>query len=160
MSGIFQPYSDDTNLTMICAISLAVIHDVEPDEELSIKKLVDRIAQIYEEGDLIIAGADSTTAGGFGNVDLLTLIIIPVVIAVLSELGKQLLSVGVNELKKKIKEEEENKNKAVKVIDVVVELEYKLVNKKMKSKKVHSKEKVIKQALKAHIKKQLGMDKS
>ncbi len=103
MSGIFQPYSDDTNLTMIRAISLAVIHDVEPDEELSIKKLVDRIAQIYEEGDLIIAGADSTTAGGFGNVDLLTLIIIPVVIAVLSELGKQLLSVGVNELKKKIK---------------------------------------------------------
>jgi hypothetical protein len=155
MSNTFQPYSDPTNLAVIRAIGSAVVHDVAPDEELSVEKLTGSIAQAYEEGRLIVAGTDSKTPGGFGDVDLVMLVIVPVVIEVLSELGKQLLTLGIDALKKRIKEKEASKSRAAEIIDVTVEREYKSVNKKVKSKKARSIEKITKQALKIHIKKQL-----
>jgi len=158
MSDTFQPYSDPANLAVIRAIGSSVVLDVAPDEELSAQKLIDPIAQAYEEGHLLVARMDSKTPGGFGDVDLILLVIVPVVIEVLGELGKQLLTMGFDALKKRIKEKEANKSKAIEIIEVTVEQKYKLVNQKVKSKKARSKEKIAKQALKIHIKKQLEIE--
>jgi len=158
MSDTFQPYSDPENLAVIRTIGSAVVHDVAPDEESSAQKLIDPITQAYEEGHLLIARVDSKTPGGFGDTDLILLVIVPVVVEVLGELGKQLVTIGIDALKKRIKEKETNKRQAEEIIDVTVEQEYRLINHKVKSKKARSKEKIAKLALKIHIKKQLEIE--
>lgn len=152
MPDTFHPYSNSINLSVIRAISLAVVHDVAPDEELSAKKLTSPIAQAYEEGQIIVAGAKSTTSGGFGDVDIVTLVIVPVVIAVLAKLSEQ-LAVSANDLKGRLQDEEKDDGKATKRIYELVERQYTLVSVQVKSKKAHPKEKIIKEAIKQHIKK-------
>src|SRR4051812_26301302 len=134
MPDPFRPYSDPDTLTVIRTIGLAIIHDVAPEEELSFEKLADPIAKAYEEGHLIVSETDSKTYGGFGDIDPVTLVIVPVLIEILSELGKQLLTLGMAALKKSIDEKDSNKKKAVELIDVIVEQKYKLINQKVKSK--------------------------
>jgi hypothetical protein len=152
MPETIQPYSDPKNLMQVRALSLNIICDVAPDEELSAKKLTGHIVKALDEGYFIVAGSEATTAGGFGNIDLALLVIVPVVVFVLRELGKQLLTEELDTLKERIEENDENKSAAIKIIDLAVEREYKLVNQKVKSKKARSKEKVAKQAIKVHIK--------
>ena len=158
MPDIFQPYSDPENLLAIRTIGWNIVRDVAPDEELSAEKLTERILRASEEGQWIAARTDATSAGGLGNMDLVLLVIIPVVVAVLKELGKQLVTLNIDAMKQRIKEKEVNKSEAIKIIDLVVEQEYELVNRKVKSKKAHSKEKITKQALKNHIQKQLEIE--
>jgi len=158
VSDTFLPYSDSENLLAIRTIGWSIVHDVAPDEELSAEKLTERILRAAEEGQLIAARTGATSAGGFGNMDLVLLVIIPVVVAVLKELGKQMVTWNIDAMKHKIKEKEANKRDAIAIIDLVVEREYKVVNQSVASQKARSKEKIVKRAIKAHLKKLLGLE--
>jgi len=61
-------------------------------------------------------------------------------------------------MKQRIKEKETNKSEAIKIIDLVVEREYEVVNQSVASKKARSKEKIAKRAIKAHLKKLLELE--
>jgi len=158
MSDTFQPYSDPKNLLAIRTIGWNIVHDVAPDEELSAEKMTERILRAWEEGQWIVARTDATSSGGFGNMDLVLLVIIPVVVAVLDELGKQFVTLNIDRLKQRIKEQEANKSETIKIIDLAVEREYQVVNQKVKSKKARSKEKITKKAIKAYLKKLLELE--
>ena len=158
MPDIFRPYSDPENLLAIRTIGWNIVRDVAPDEELSAEKLTERILRAWEDGQWIVARTDATSAGGFGNMDLVLLVIIPVVVAVLKELGKQLVTLNIDAMKQRIKEKEVNKSEAIKIIDLVVEREYEVVNQSVASKKARSKEKITKRAIKVHLKKLLGLE--
>lgn len=156
MPDTFEP-SDPKNLLAIRTLSWNIIRDVAPDEELSAQKFTDRIVKAWEEGKLIPARADATNTGGLGNIDLVLLVVIPVVIAVLEELGRRLETSNLDALKQWVKEKEANKNEALKIIDLAVERDYKAINEKVKSKKARSKERTAKQAIKVHLKKLLEL---
>lgn len=159
MSASFHPSSDPDTLALIQSISLAVIREAAPEEERSVQKLTGPIVQAYEEGDLIAAATDSKTYGGFGTIDPVTLVVVPVVIEVLSELGKQLVPWGIDALKKRIEEKDaSSKRQLVEMIDIIVEQEFESVNRKVKSKKARSKEKTIKRAIKIQVKKHFKIE--
>ena len=158
MPTLFQSSSDPENLALIQAISLDIIREAAPDEELSLQKLTSSIVQAYEEGELITAETDTKTYGGFGNIDPVTLVVVPVVVAVLSELGKQLIALGVDALKKRIEEKDAHKKQATEIIEIAVEQQFEWINQKVKSKKARSKEKIIKQTIKVKIKKHFDIE--
>lgn len=153
----FQPYSDSANLEAISMISREIIHVVEPEEDISAKRLIDRLIKGYEEGKLTIADSDAENAGGFGSIDLITLVVVPLIVTTLGEVCKQLVIWGVHELKEWAKKTEENKKRLSDLIDIVVEQKYEEVNGKVKSKKSRRKEKIIKQTTKISIKKVLDV---
>lgn len=158
MSDPFQPYSDPETLSLIRDVSLVVIREVAPEEELSAKKLTGPIAQAYEEGDLIVAGTDSKTFGGFGDVDLITLVTVATTIATISALLQQ-FSISAHELREKLREEENEGGKGTKRIYECVEQQYKLVSRQVKSNKARPKEKKIKEAIKRHIRKVFDLER-
>jgi hypothetical protein len=158
MPDTFQPYSDPENLLAIRTIGWNIIHEVAPDEEFSTEKLTERILRAWQDGQWIVAQTDASNAGGFGNMDLILLVIIPVVTAVLDELGKQFGTWNIDALKHRINEKDANKNAVTKLIDLAVEREYKAVNQKVKSKKARPKERIVKRVIKVHLKKLLELE--
>jgi len=153
MPDDLRPYSDPENLLAIRTIGWNIVRDVAPEEMLGAEKMTERILRAWEDGQWIVARTDSASAGGLGNMDLVLLVIIPVVVAVLKELGKQSVTWNIDALKQRIKEQEADKSETIKIIDLAVEREYTVVNQKVKSKKARSKEKITKKAIKTYLKK-------
>jgi hypothetical protein len=155
MEQTFQPYSDPANLEAIRAISREVIHEVEPEEDISVKRLGDRLVKGCEEGKLTVATSDAENAGGFGDIDLVTLVVIPLVVVTLGEVCKQLVIWSVTELKEWAKKDKDNKKKVSDMIDVVVEQKYEEVSGKVKSQKSRAKGKNIRSSVKVRVKRHL-----
>jgi len=158
MESQFQPYSDPDNLEAIRAISGEVIHEVEPEEDISVKRLADRLVKGYEEGKLTAATSDAGNAGGFGDIDLVTLLVIPLVVSVLGEILKQFAIRGVAELIDWIKKDKDNAKKVSDSIDVIVEQKYEEVSGKVNSKKAWAKGKNIRASVKVRVKKRLEIE--
>ncbi len=158
MENQFQPYSAPANLETIRMISREVIHSIEPEEDISVKRLGDRLVKGCEEGRLTIAGDGAENAGGSGDIDLVTLVVVPLIVTTLGELCKQLVIWGVSELKEWAKEDKENKKKISDMIDIVVEQKYEEVSRKVKSKKSRSKGNVVRSSVKVNIKKYLELN--
>lgn len=158
MENKFQPYSDPSNLELIRAISREVIHEVEPEEDISVKRLGDRLVKGCEEGKLTVATDDAENAGGFGDIDLVTLVVIPLVVVTLGEVCKQLVIWSVADLKEWVKKDKESKKKISNMIDVVVEQKYEEVSGKVKSKKSRSKKSAILSSVKVRVKRRLEIE--
>jgi len=158
MESQFQPYSDAANLEAIRMISREVIHSIEPEEDVSVKRLGDRLVKGCEEGKLTIAGDGAENAGGFGDIDLVTLVVVPLIVTTLGELCKQLVIWGVAELKEWAKKDKDNKKKILDKLDIVVDQKYEEISGKVKSKKSRSKKIAISSAVKVHIKRHLEVE--
>ena len=155
MQNEFLPYTDLDNRSILSEIGHQIIMDVAPDEELTSLKMTDEILRRYEQGDVLVAETSANDAGGFGDIDLATLVILPVLVSTLSEICKQLVVWTFEEIKTDIKKSEDKKKKVSQMIDVIVDEKFEEVNKKVKSKKGQKKGKEIRKAIKIRIKSQL-----
>lgn len=158
MKTQFQPYSNPTNLEAIRTISREVIFYADPDESISVNRLADRLIKGCEDDRLTVSTSDSENAGGFGDIDLITLVVVPLVATTLGEICKQLVIWSVAELKEWAKKDEENKKKVTDKLEIVIEQKYEEINRKVKSKKTRSKEKAIRSSVKVCIKKYLEIE--
>jgi hypothetical protein len=157
MQNKFQPYSDPANLEAIRMISQEIILSVEPEEESSAGELIDGLIEDYEEGMITTANTDAKTSGGFGTVDLVTLVVVPLVVAVLKKFFEELIELGFEKYKEWLKAHEEEKQKLSNRVDQIVEEQYVVISTQVKSEKSKSKEKVIKKTTKVVIKRKLGL---
>jgi hypothetical protein len=158
MENTFQPYSDPSNLESVRAIGFEIVREVAPDEELSTEKLINKLIKDYEIGKLPSADRSTIQPGGFGNVDLVLLVIIPVVVEVLKELGKELVKQTFNEIKMAIEDDNAIKKKAIVIIEQSVEREYHTITEKVKSGKSKRRQKIVKRTIKTHVKRSLGIN--
>ncbi|MBK6647465.1 MAG: hypothetical protein IPG44_17255 [Anaerolineales bacterium] len=154
MHNEFMPYTNPENMKVLAQIGHEIIMDVAPDEELTSRKMTAEILRRYEQGDVLVAETSANDAGGFGDIDLATLVILPVLVSTLSEICKQLVVWTFEEIKTDIKKSEDKK-KVSQMIDVIVDEKFEEVNKKVKSKKGQKKGKEIRKAIKIRIKSQL-----
>jgi hypothetical protein len=157
MENQFQPYSDPANLEAICAISQEIILSVVPEEKVGAEELMDGLIEDYEEGLITTANTDAKISGGFGNVDLVALVVIPLVVAVLKKFFEELIELGFEKYKKWLEEHQEKKPQLSAKIDQFVEEQYTIISTQVKSTKSKSKEKVIKQTTKIVVKRKLGL---
>ncbi len=157
MEQKFQPYSDPANLELIRAMSQEIILSVEPEEESAAIGRINILIEDYEEGVITIANTDPKTSGGFGPVDLVTLIVVPLVVAVLKKFFEELIELGFDKYKKWLSEHQEEKQKLSSRIDQIVEEQYIVISTQVKSEKSKSKEKIIKKTTKNVIKRKLGL---
>ena len=155
MQNEFMPYTNSENMKALSRIRHEIIMDVAPDEELTSRKMTDEILRRYEQGDVLVAETSANDAGGFGDIDLATLVILPILVSTLSEICKQLVVWTFEEIKADIKKSEEKKKKVSQMIDVIVDEKFEEVNKKVKSKKGQKKGKEIRKAIKIRIKNEL-----
>ena len=152
----FQPYSDATNFDFIHSITRKIIRAIAPEEEKTAEALVDRIVEDYEDG--IIINIDSkATSGGFGSVDLITLVVVPLVVEVLDEILKQLVVQNISELKNWVREDKSNSKRTAYLIDKIVEDQYVVVTQKVKSQRSLSNQIIIKRATKSKVADGLGL---
>ena len=154
MQDKFLPYTEVDNRSILSEIGHQIVMDVTPDEELTSRKMTAEILRRYEQGDVLVAETSANDAGGFGDIDLATLVILPVLVSTLSEICKQLVVWTFEEIKTDIKKSEDKK-KVSQMIDVIVDEKFEEVNKKVKSKKGQKKGKEIRKAIKIRIKSQL-----
>lgn len=155
MQKEFLPYTDLDNRNILSEIGYQIIMDVAPDEELTSRKMTNEVLQRYEQGNILVAEISANDAGGFGDLDLATLIVLPVLVSTLSEICKQLVVWTFEEIKADIKKSEDKKKKVSQMIDVIVDDKFEELNKKVKSKKGKKKRKEIRKAIKIHIKNEL-----
>ncbi len=148
----FLPYTDLNNRNILSEIGRKIVIDLAPDEELTSRKMTDEILRRYEQGDVLVAENSANDAGGFGDIDLATLVILPVLVSTLSEICKQLVIWTFEEIKADIKKSEDKKKKVSQMIDVIVDEKFEEINKKVKSKKGQKKGKEIRKAIKIRIK--------
>ncbi|MBL0344117.1 hypothetical protein [Candidatus Villigracilis affinis] len=157
MEKIFQPYSDPVNLEAIRAVSQEIILSVVPEEEVGAEELMDGLIEDYEDGLITTANTDAKISGGFGNVDLVALVVIPLVVAVLKKFFEELIELGFEKYKEWLKEHQEKKPQLSAKVDQFVEEQYTIISTQVKSTKSKSKEKVIKQTTKIVVKRKLGL---
>lgn len=157
MQSTFQPYSDPANLEAIRAISQEIILSVAPEEEVSAEELMDGQIEDFEDGLIKTATTDAKNSGGFGNVDLVALVVIPLVVAVLKKFFEELIELGFEKYKEWLKEHQEKKQQLSAQIDQIVEEEYVVISTQVKSEKSKSKEKAIKQTTKIVVRRKLGL---
>jgi hypothetical protein len=157
MNNKFQPYSDPANLEAIRMMSRDIIVNVEPEEEIGTGELIDGLIEDYEEGLITPANTDAKTSGGFGTVDLVTLVVVPLVVAVLKKFLEELIELGFEKYKEWLKEHQEKKQQLSTRVDQLVEEQYIVISTQVKSEKSKSKEKIIKQTTKIIIKRKLGL---
>ncbi len=155
MQDKFLPYTEVDNRSILSEIGHKIVMDVASDEELTSRKMTDEILRRYEQGEVLVAETSANDAGGFGDIDLATLVILPVLVSTLSEICKQLVVWTFEEIKTDIKKSEDKKKKVSQMIDVIVDEKFEEVNKKVKSKKGQKKGKEIRKAIKIRIKSQL-----
>lgn len=155
MQNEFLPYTDVENRKILSEIGHQIIMDVAPDEELTSHKMTAEILRRYEQGDVLVAETSANDAGGFGDIDLATLVILPVLVSTLSEICKQLVIWTFEKLKEYVKGSDDNKKMVSHMIDVIVDEKFEEVNKKVKSKKGQKRGKEIRKAVKVRIKSQL-----
>lgn len=153
----FQPYSDPSNLKAIRLISQEIILLVEPDEESGADELIDGLVEDYEEGVITTANNDAKTSGGFGPVDLVALVVVPLVVAVLKKLFEELIELGFEKYKEWLKMHQGEKKRLSNRIDQIVEEQYVVISTQVKSEKSKSKEKAIKKITKVVIKRKLEL---
>ncbi|MBK6793013.1 MAG: hypothetical protein IPG80_10850 [Anaerolineales bacterium] len=55
---------------------------------------MDGLIEDYEDGLITTANTDAKISGGFGNVDLVALVVIPLVVAVLKKFFEELIELG------------------------------------------------------------------
>ncbi len=157
MENQFQPYSDPANLEAIRAISQEIILSVVPEEKVGAEELMDGLIEDYEDGLITTANTDAKISGGFGNVDLVALVVIPLVVAVLKKFFEELIELGFEKYKKWLEEHQEKKPQLSAKVDQFVEEQYTIISTQVKSTKSKSKEKVIKQTTKIVVKRKLGL---
>jgi hypothetical protein len=157
MENKFQPYSDPANLEAIRAISQEIILSVVPEEKVGAEELMDGLIGDYENGLITTANTDAKISGGFGNVDLVALVVIPLVVAVLKKFFEELIELGFEKYKKWLEEHQEKKPQLSAKVDQFVEEQYTIISTQVKSTKSKSKEKVIKQTTKIVVKRKLGL---
>lgn len=157
MENQFQPYSDPANLEAIRTISQEIILSVVPEEEIGAEELMDGLIEDYEDGLITTANTDAKISGGFGNVDLVALVVIPLVVAVLKKFFEELIELGFEKYKKWLEEHQEKKPQLSAKVDQFVEEQYTIISTQVKSTKSKSKEKVIKQTTKIVVKRKLGL---
>lgn len=161
MTAKFQPYSDIDNLNTIHAVSREIILSVAPNEEIGAEELIDDLVEDYENGQITAADTGAETSGGFGEIDLITLLVVPLVVAVLTKFFEKLIDSGFERLKpklpEKIKADPTEQIELAGWIDLLVEEQYVVISKQVKSKKSGAKEKTIKQTTKMVVKRKLGL---
>jgi len=157
METEFHPYSNTANLEAIRTISREIILSVVPDEKIGAEELIDGLVEDYEDGLITTVDTGAETSGGFGEIDLVTLVVVPLVVAVLKKLFEELIEFGFDEFKTWLKRHQEKKHELVTQIDRIVEEQYIVISKQVNSKKSKSKEKIIKQSTKIVIKRRLGL---
>lgn len=157
MENKFQPYSDSANLEIIRAISHEIILSVEPNEENSAQELTDDLVEGYEEGMITPANTNAKISGGFGSVDLVTYVVVPLVVAVLKKIFEEIIELGFEKYKEWLKKHQEEKQKLASRVDQIVEEQYIVISTQVKSEKSKSKEKMIKTTTKIVVKRKLGL---
>lgn len=143
MNAQFIPYSDPQNLVAIRTLSQEIITDVEPSEKASLEDMLEDMVENYEQGYISAAETDSKNSGGFGEIDLITLVVVPLVVAVL----EKLIDAGFEKWKEaqKAKKDQAEIQRLSQRIEQVVEEEYIIIERQVNSKKARRKEKIIKQ---------------
>lgn len=141
------PYSDPQNLAAVRTLSQEIIADVEPAEQTSMDGMLEDMLENYEQGYITVAETDSKDSGGFGEIDLVTLVVVPLVVAVLKKLFEELIETGLEKWKEaqKAKKDPAEIQRVSQRIEQVVEEEYIIIERQVNSKKARRKEKVIKQ---------------
>lgn len=92
------------NRAMVRTISQRVLSKIEPDElEVSIG-LIDPLIDMAAEGETVTTDT-SDEPGSFGGADLMVMVVVPVVVAVVGDLLTELGKLGIEQLKKKLKQE-------------------------------------------------------
>lgn len=135
------------DIKAIESIGLEVIRELEPDElpfaERTIKKLVS--SAIEGKTPVITESADE--AGGFGDVDLISTVVIPILVAVIGHILSKFGELGIEHLKNRWKDKKEEKTGATKIIQVIIEDEVNRTLSVTRSKKARKKPKLIKETI-------------
>ena len=158
MQNDFQPYSNFQNRNFFCKIGGEIIRDIAPDEHKDNGKVINKILEQVEKGEAVVVDGASNQPGGFGNIDLITLVVIPLLVSTLAELFAQLAIWTIEDLTDWGKKSVENKKKLSQMIDVIVEEKFDEVNKKVKSRKAQKNKKAIRKSVKVKIIIQLGLE--
>lgn len=138
-------FSGPETLPILRALSEQVIAEVAPEEQEIAQVMTDDLVAQYEQGFVTAAETDSEDRGGFGEIDLVTLVVVPLVVAVLKKLLESLVEIGLEKLRKWLEEHPDEAQQFSRRLEQVVEEEYTIIERKVNSKKARRKEKVIKQ---------------
>ena len=155
-------FSSANNQSIYRSLSEQIISDVAPEEQGIAQAMVDDLITQYGQGYVTAAETEARDSGGYGEIDLVTLVVVPLVVAVLEKLLEELVDVGLDKLReylrKKKKEDPDIKKQFSKRIEEIVEKEYTVIEQQVKSKKTNRKEKIIKQTTIRVIRHYSGLD--
>ena len=146
----FQPYSNATNLEVIRRITRGIIQTVAPDEEVSASKIIDKLIKSYEEGNVVGISEDNDVASGFGDIDLITVVVVPMVISVLENLFSRSATLK--------NQGEPSGTTLSNLVETIVDEQYITISEKVKSEKSKSKSKILKQTTKEYVKQALATE--
>ncbi len=126
-------------------LSTRVIVAVAPEEQEIAQAIASDLIAQYQEGFVTAAETDSVERGGFGDIDLVTLVVVPLVVAVLEKLFEGLVEIGLEHLREWLKKHPQEAQQVSRRVAQVVEEEYTLIERQVGSSKARRREKVIKQ---------------
>lgn len=153
--------SSTENLPILRSLSRQVIAEVAPEEqEIALSMTDDLIAQ-YDQGYVTAAETEARDSAGHGPIDLVTLVVVPLVVAVSQKLLEGLVEIGLEKLReylsKKAKEDPSIVKQFSDRIEQVVEEEYTVIEQRVKSKKARRKKKIIKQTTIRVVRRYIGL---
>ena len=155
-------FSSDNNQSIYRSLSEQIISDVAPEEQDIAQAMIDDLIAQYGQGYVTAAETDARDSGGYGEIDLVTLVVVPLVVAVFEKLLEELVDVGLDKLReylrKKKQEDPTIKKQFSKRIEEIVEKEYTVIEQQVKSKKTNRKERIIKQTTIRVIRHYSGLD--
>lgn len=146
--------SNPENIRAVETISLEVLSSVEPEEISIADKLMGRMLKMAENGETVIR-PPTVDAGGFGNVDLITTVVVPIIVAVLTNLLTEFGKVGIEKLKLYLSDDKEKGKQASKLIKKIVEEQVEHVITTTQSTNARRKSKKIKETITHKVKEYL-----
>jgi hypothetical protein len=146
----FQPYSDTFTRNLVRNIINKVVKSIDPEEEIPVQSLTDKIVKDYENGKIV--KKEEAKTSGSSNIDLMVLIVVPIVVQTL----KNIIEQGFK-LDKWRSFNKKDKETVSTLIEDVVDEKFQQVTIRIKSQKSLSKKKAIKKATKLFTKQVLGI---
>lgn len=143
----FQPYTNPSLRYAIRRACQEAVQEVAPEEAGIPQEFIDSLIEEYENGSVLVVDMNAETEGGFGHIDMVTLLIVPLVNAVLQKFLEEVVSLSFERFKEWVKQNQEEKERLEKEIERLVGTEYPVIAQQVKSRKARKNEKAVKQAV-------------
>jgi hypothetical protein len=149
-------------LPIMRSLSEQVIVAAAPEEQEIARAMTDDLITQYEKGFVTAAETEARDSAGHGEIDLVTLVVVPLVVAVSQKLLEGLVGIGLNNLREYLNKRAQEDPSVIKQfsnrVEKVVEEEYTVIEQHVKSKKARRRQKLIKQTTIRVVRRYIGLE--